>query len=335
MGIMLKQLFSFIFFVLLSTVVHAQEFNQSDEQGRKQGEWKKFYESSRSLFYEGQFKDDHPIGEFRHYYKNGALRSITAHKGDLAFAKVFNEKGLLISEGRFKNMLKDSTWVFYNAHGDTLQLVNYKEGKKTGQEITFFDNGKTASVYFFIADIENGPFETFFASGLLESKGFYLNGLLDDSLKHYYENGQLMYSGNYRQGLKNGRWDYYHSDGLIKMMIDYNRGIVTKEEFINGTFTTYFDDGSVAKSETYKNGLKNGQFIEYYPNEDQKIIVKEKTTPYDLDELVVETKNHQIKKIVNYTSGKKEGEAKEFESNGKEIKREYYHNGVLSEEKDF
>ena len=48
--------------------------NQTDSKGRKQGVWKKL-DAEGHLVYEGQFKDDKPVGLFKHYYSNGKLKA--------------------------------------------------------------------------------------------------------------------------------------------------------------------------------------------------------------------------------------------------------------------
>ena len=49
--------------------------NQTDSRGRKQGHWIKKY-PDQTILYEGYFKDDHPVGEFRRYYEDKTLKSV-------------------------------------------------------------------------------------------------------------------------------------------------------------------------------------------------------------------------------------------------------------------
>ena len=49
--------------------------NKSDLQGRKQGHWIRKYPDS-TIMYEGYFKDDHPAGEFKRYYKDTTVIAI-------------------------------------------------------------------------------------------------------------------------------------------------------------------------------------------------------------------------------------------------------------------
>ena len=60
-------------FLVFSFSVNAQNLNQIDNNGQKQGLWKKSYENG-NLRYKGQFNNDIPIGIFYYYYKSGELQ---------------------------------------------------------------------------------------------------------------------------------------------------------------------------------------------------------------------------------------------------------------------
>ena len=64
-----SKLFRLLFFVVmvLSTLNVGAQQNKTDEMGRKQGKWVKYKDGVK--FYEGEFKDDKPTGEFLRYYK--------------------------------------------------------------------------------------------------------------------------------------------------------------------------------------------------------------------------------------------------------------------------
>ncbi|MDR3048040.1 MAG: hypothetical protein LBU51_10635, partial [Bacteroidales bacterium] len=53
----------FISFLLFS---QTENSNVTDAQGRKQGYWKKYQD--KMLLYEGEFKNDVPMGIFKYYY---------------------------------------------------------------------------------------------------------------------------------------------------------------------------------------------------------------------------------------------------------------------------
>jgi antitoxin component YwqK of YwqJK toxin-antitoxin module len=67
-------------------------------------------------------------------YPNGTISSSGFIKNGKAEGlwKNYSVTGILKSEGRRKNFLLDSVWVFYDQTGDTLEKINYLYGKKNG-----------------------------------------------------------------------------------------------------------------------------------------------------------------------------------------------------------
>ncbi|MCK4749060.1 MAG: hypothetical protein KAT15_18535 [Bacteroidales bacterium] len=55
-------------------------WNQTDNQGRKQGHWKKSYPNGE-LMYRGFFRDDRPVGLMERFYDDGKLRAVLDYKG--------------------------------------------------------------------------------------------------------------------------------------------------------------------------------------------------------------------------------------------------------------
>jgi len=313
--------------------LNAQQNNMIDANGMKQGAWKKYFESTKALFYEGQFKDNKPVGTFKHYYKNGKLRSITIYQGNIARAEVFTQKGKLMAKGKFVDQKKDSTWVYFNDYGKISQKEIYYKGSKTGLEETFYPSGQIASQVEYINGVENGKFIMYYSNGNIENEGEFLNGKYNGNYIYYYDNGIKMYEGVYEMGQKNKLWVYNHSDGLIKMFIHYDFGKTIKEDYQNGEFVSYYDSGMIERIGHYKEGKKEGYFAEYYNNGIRELVSREKTDSYEPDELVEVVTGQQIKFEKTYVNDKVEGEVKFFSEDGKLVKTEYYQNGVLNSEK--
>ena len=103
-------------FLVFSFSVNAQNLNQIDNNGQKQGLWKKSYENG-NLRYKGQFNNDIPIGIFYYYYKSGELQLEKEffHNGSAAATYIFYKNGNLKASGLYVNEIKDSTWNYYNS----------------------------------------------------------------------------------------------------------------------------------------------------------------------------------------------------------------------------
>ena len=72
---MKKTLFFLCFVLLTGTgLLHGQEINRTDSKGRRQGAWTDFYPNGQKR-YEGQFKNDVCVGEFKYYDEQGQLKA--------------------------------------------------------------------------------------------------------------------------------------------------------------------------------------------------------------------------------------------------------------------
>ena len=56
------------------------QVNQVDAKGLKQGLWHKNYPGTTIYMYEGNFKDDKPVGTFIYRYESGKVRAIIENK---------------------------------------------------------------------------------------------------------------------------------------------------------------------------------------------------------------------------------------------------------------
>src|ERR1041384_1315591 len=101
-----------IFIVYLLIYMTSDLTGQSvDASGKKQGYWKKTDEKGR-LIYEGEFKDDKPVGNFKYYYPNDSVKAIMSFRPDgSSFAKMFHPNGKRMAQGKYSGKeIKDSVW---------------------------------------------------------------------------------------------------------------------------------------------------------------------------------------------------------------------------------
>ena len=91
--------------------------------------------------------------------------------------------------------------------GETQGLFgSFKDGKKDGPWVVYWDNGQ------------------------LMSKGTYRDGKEDGPYVFYYDNGQLSTKGTFKDGKKDGPWVYYHDNGTVdeKFTGTYKDGVKVK-----------------------------------------------------------------------------------------------------------
>ena len=124
--------------LLAALLVHAQPPdagpNRTDAQGRKQGAWSKTWESGQ-VRYQGQFKDGHPVGTFKHYDEEGHLTTIQRHAGDghVSRAEHYHPNGTLMATGKYVDQLKDSTWSYYDEAGGLRKLEHFRLANSTAK----------------------------------------------------------------------------------------------------------------------------------------------------------------------------------------------------------
>lgn len=195
--------------VLLTGSVFAQSYNKTDAQGRKQGPWKKTYPKMTTLEYEGQFKDDKPVGTFTYYYESGKKKAIITHdeKTGRSAAVMYHEEGTILAKGIYRSQLKDSVWNYYGPSGRLSKKETYLKDKL---------NGKT-TIYYVSEDPED-------RRELPAKVTNYVNGVMEGEVIEYFESGTIKSKGTYVKGAKEGVYTINHPDGKKMIVERYKNG---------------------------------------------------------------------------------------------------------------
>jgi len=135
------QILAYILLVLICPVTLAQENKSSDtlnnyidDNGLKQGHWEKYYDNG-DMEYEGYFKNNKPIGEFKRFFPGNKIKAIMNCKedGKTVMATLFYKNAKKAAEGTFINMQKEGQWKYFSFYGGHLSsLENYINGEKDG-----------------------------------------------------------------------------------------------------------------------------------------------------------------------------------------------------------
>jgi antitoxin component YwqK of YwqJK toxin-antitoxin module len=222
-----------LFTFLLSQALFAQPYNQSDDQGRKTGKWRKVYANGK-VRYIGQFKEDIPVGTFKYYDTNGFLVTEIKHSGDghsASCTMYFPKHQQIRATGFYYDQKKDSTWTYYSERTKKVKLIeNYKRGDKHGVWMVYYDNGLLFSEAHYQLGKEHGIWKEYFEDGKIRMETSYKNGLLDGPYLLYNIQGKVIKKGDFVQGKRHGKWIYKDSNGNLEK-IEFNRmGYVYKEE---------------------------------------------------------------------------------------------------------
>ena len=220
---------AFILFISHCSFYYSQTV---DSKGRKQGYWKKKDEKNK-LIYEGEFKDNKPVGKFKYYGANDSVSAIMDFKDGekFAYAKIFHLNGKRKAEGKYVGKeIKDSVWTYYDELGTLISREKYKMGKKNGPSFVYLPDGAISEERNYKEDILEGPYKDYFNGSNLRSQGTYVKGVLEGRVAYYYPNGVEVAAGYYKNGVKNGPWIYKTESGKVREKELYKNGKLASQK---------------------------------------------------------------------------------------------------------
>jgi antitoxin component YwqK of YwqJK toxin-antitoxin module len=321
-----------LFLLSLSSLgLLAQNANKTDENGLKQGFWQKTHPNSSRIAYKGNFKDDKPIGTWHYFHPNGEISAeLIYQESDTAYAKVFHYDGGLKATGRYFNQKKEGKWVFYDKRGALSAIQHFKNDLPHGPYRTYYLSGKIAEeMHYQDAELQ-GSWIRYHENGKIFSEVLYVDSKRTGEYKEISESGILLLSGNYKDDIKVGEWKHFLPNGRVNRVCDYDN--ISKQgepdcKPINGRFEEFNDDEILMAVYHYKNGKKEGEFIEYYDDAYWHLTSKPFNDPYGElieNEAIRELRNHKVRRTGAYKNGKLHGKVIYYNKKGKVEKEEVY-----------
>jgi antitoxin component YwqK of YwqJK toxin-antitoxin module len=298
--------------------------NRVDEKGRKQGEWARHWETTGALRYEGTFRDDKPVGIFRHYDEQGRPSSIVSHRPDgrTSYAEHLHPNGRPMAAGKYVGQVKDSVWTYYTPEGAVKQVEHYNVGRLHGERLTYHPNGQLAERTHFKGGRREGAHETWYGTGNKHVEATYVADQLDGRYTLYHPNGRKEAEGQYVKGRKEGTWVHFLADGKPHVTRVHKEGRLTTERRDNGTFTEFWDGERVRSETTWKNGKREGPFTEYH-NNGQWVLRKVPADPVTgapaFEERVLQGQTKA--REGTYVNDLLEGEVREYDDKGKLVRK--------------
>lgn len=170
-------------------------------------------------------------------YPNGSVSSEGMFKNGKpeGFWKTYYVTGIKRSEGRYTNFKLDSIWIFYDQAGDTIEKISYLFDRKNGY------------YYKYKKDISAGSY--------IWSKELYAGGRKEGTGYFYFPDGKIQQTISYNAGKREGLSKEYDKDGNVITLMEYSNDFLVSRVKIN---------------RIDPNGLKQGQWMEFYPNGSKK-----------------------------------------------------------------
>ncbi len=149
--------------------------------------------------------------------------------------KTYYVTGIKRSEGKYTNFKLDSIWLFYDQAGDTTEKISYLFDKKNGY---YYKYKKDPSTGLYVWSKE------LYAGGRKEGTGYI-----------YFPDGRVQQTISYNSGKREGLSKEYDKYGNVISLMEYNNDFLVSREKINRTDA---------------NGLKQGEWIDFYPGRRKK-----------------------------------------------------------------
>ena len=187
-------------------------------------------------------------------YPNGAVSSEGLIKNGKpeGFWKSYYVTGVKKSEGKRTNFLLDSIWLFYDQAGDTTEKINWLYGKKNGWYYKY-NKDPSHGVYIWSKEL--------FAADRKEGTAF-----------NYYPDGKVLQTFTYNAGKKEGLSKEYDKDGNLITLLEYTNDFLVSRDRINrtdknglkqGDWKEFYQNGRIKTEKSYKDDLVHGYYKEY------------------------------------------------------------------------
>ncbi|WP_027136778.1 toxin-antitoxin system YwqK family antitoxin [Gaetbulibacter saemankumensis] len=207
----------------ISGFISAQNINQFDANGKHHGIWKKNFDDTDVLRYEGAFQHGKEVGVFK-FYKNIKGRAVlTATKqfnadNDIAEVQFLASNGKVISEGQMKGRLRVGIWKYYQKNNNNLLTTeNYNaHGVLDGERLVYYSSGQVSEKELYEEGKLEGITTVYSEANVIIKEITYSNDMLHGSFKVYSADGKLEIDGQFQNDKKVGLWRYYEKGELIE-----------------------------------------------------------------------------------------------------------------------
>lgn len=247
-----------------------EKINQRDEEQRKQGIWKEFYDNME-VKREQKFNDDSLDGYVKDYDP----------KGNLLATKKFNNGKRILNAPEIANVeiyrevYDDNTLKYEGVYSDSVPIgTHYKYIQKLRCDSSLFlkeDSTSRIPIYINKLVCRNVPVPDSaieYFDGVVVARGAV------DSIRQrigiwseYHATGEFKGRGVYKEGNRTGDWEFFYASGKLEQ-----KGRYDKKGRMQGVWKWFYESGKLWREENYLNGKREGQLTDY--DEEGKIILQ-------------------------------------------------------------
>ena len=214
--------------LLFSQVVLSQQYiNPVDENGKKHGVWKGFYEESGRQRYEGTFDHGKEVGVFN-FFDDTKAKSIIATrtfdpKDNSCYTIFYDQNKNVVSEGKEINKVREGQWKYYHkASKIIMTLENYKNGKLDGLRTVYYKSGKILDETIYQNGLKEGAYKKYSETGIVMESSFFKNNEYEGEAIYKDPNDLVIAKGKFKNGKKVGKWQFF-INGKLESEEDMNK----------------------------------------------------------------------------------------------------------------
>ncbi len=210
----MRRIVVFVFIFCFSVgALFAQQINQKDANGLRQGLWQKQYPNSQQLRYQGNFVDDKEVGTFSFYCETCGEQPFCVKEfspNAPTQVRYYTKNGELVSKGAMRGKQRIGLWlIFHESSQKVMTREFYVSGKLHGEITTYYLSGDIIETTTYLNGLKQGKSSYYAPDGVKLKELSYKNDLLDGPAAYYSHTGKLTMKGDYKNGIHHGVWNYY------------------------------------------------------------------------------------------------------------------------------
>ncbi len=239
------------------------------------------YYSENLISQQGEYKFDRMDGEWTTFYENKSIQDKGKYYLDMPEGEweYYYENGNIHQKGSFEKGEKRGVWKTWDNEGQLSEEVNYISENEV-EWITFRNTAGKSSV-----QNGNGNFISFHPNGEIAVSGSVKNKKMDGDWNFFDENGKLISTIQYKDSI--GKiWTIKNKDGSVlvqngagRSLGYYENGNLLEEgDYFDGLkqgeWKNYFDDddNTIQGIANYQDGLLNDKYVTYFPNGKEQLV---------------------------------------------------------------
>ena len=332
--------------------------------GKLDSTWE-YYSEEGKLYRRASYKNSVENGTWTELYEDGQIKSVVNYENGRKIGawKFFYENGVLAEKGNYRLDHLDGVWESFYPDGKINLISAYDENEPRSEWTKYTQAGKK------LYEVDYGVQGklTIVNSWNMDGKPEVKNG--KGIYNVYDDNGRIVETGMVENRRKVGTWKSFYNDGSkrdlghfvedvfhVDMMWSPDGRLLIEKG--NGVFESYDAEGALAETGQVTGGLREGEWILYYPQTDRTVM---STTQYvggepdGLQQFFFQDgtvkvegeikngkreglwnwyyENTAVESSIEFKAGKKEGAQNFYLDDGTLTRTEVYKQGELVESK--